>query len=45
MYIDFEFYSMSHTESSLNTGTCGSRYRDFDKMLQHQQLTFFFICL
>ena len=31
MYIYFEFYSMSHTELSLNTGTCGSRYRDFGK--------------
>ena len=25
----------------MNTGTCESRYRDFDIMLQHQQLTFY----
>ena len=25
----------------MNTWTCGSRYRDFDIMRQHQQLIFF----
>ena len=26
----------------MNTGTCELLYQDFDRMLQHQQLTFFF---
>ena len=41
----FGYYALSNTESSLKTGTCGSRYREFDIMLQHQQLTFFiYVC-
>ena len=31
---------MSHTEAAMNTGTCEHRYRDFDRMLQHQQQIF-----
>ena len=27
----------------MNTGTCDPRYRDFDRMIQHQQLTFVFL--
>ena len=33
---------MSHTEAAMNNGTREHRYRDFDRMLQHQQQTFFF---
>ena len=39
----FGYYALSNTEFSSNTGTCRSRYRDFDIMLQHQQLTFFYM--
>ena len=36
---------MSHTEAAMNNGTREHRYRDFDRMLQHQQQTFFFTSL
>ena len=32
---------MSHTETAMNIETCESRDRDFNRMPQHQTLTYF----
>ena len=33
---------MSHTKTAMNTGTRETRYRDIDRMPQHQQLIYFY---
>ena len=38
----FRCYAMSKTYAPMDTGTCEPRYRDFDRMPQHQQLTYFY---